>query len=259
MGNRLSYSNYPQCIKNDERILEFCQSLILLCLPNFKEIHIKEVDSKKYFYEALTEEQIKTAFENPEMDYKYYLELLQRCDIAYNEPSILELISSLIKNKNFFEINNKSHIKRILSKKIIDGALFKHLNKVIPKELKFLIREPYFIKYISELFLPLEKNRILITIEKFFELSLFDKNSLTFNFECDPQVYEIIKSRINRFRVRYNPVLQKYRNDPQYQTIEKIQSIQMAIDTQKERNREKKKKDGGDDFTLEKTFDNLDW
>ena len=169
MGNRLSYSNYPQCVKNDEHILEYCQSLILLCLPNFNQIHIKEVESKRYFYDALTDDQIKMAFDNPQMDYKYYLELLQKCDIAYNEPSILELIASLIKNKYFFEINKKCNIKRILSKKIIDAALFKHLNNVIPKELKFLIREPYFIKYISELFLPLEKNRILISIEKFFE------------------------------------------------------------------------------------------
>ena len=259
MGARLTYRLDPVSRKNDNDIIEYCQSLILFCLPNFNNVHIKEFESKRFFFEALTEDQINKAFESSKMDYKYHLEILQKCDIAYNEPSILKLIDSLIKNKNFFLLNEQSNKKRLLSKKIIDDALYKHLNKVMPKELKFLIKDPYFIRYISEVFLPLEKNRIIITIEKYFELSLLDKNSLSLNLQNYQEQYEIIKSRINKYRIRYDSIMQKYKNDPEYQTIEKIQSVQMAIDIQKEKNKEMIMKNQGEDFTLEKTVDNLDW
>ena len=237
MGARLTYRLDPLSQKNDKTILEYCQSLIVFCLPNFNNIHTKEMGTKPIFFDALNDEQINSAFESPKMDYKYYLEILQKCDVAYNEPSILQLIDSLIKNKAFFLLTEKSCRKRILSKAVIDCALYKHLKKVIPKELKFLIKDPYFIAYINELFLPLEKNRIIMTIEKFFELSLFDRNSVSINVEFYQEQYEVIKSRINRYRIRCKNIMQKYKNDPEYQTIEKIQSIHMAIDTQKEKNK----------------------
>ena len=34
---------------------------------------------------------------------------------------------------------------------------------------------------------------------------------------------------INQTRIRYKDILEKYKNDPEYQTIEKIQSVQQEI------------------------------
>ena len=257
MGARLTYLNTPACKENDRIILEYCQNLILSNLPNInKNATSQMVYNNQQLFESLTNEQMSTAFENIKKNYKYYLELLQKCDVAYNEPSILELIDSLLQNKEFYQINEKSFIKRYYSKKVIDNALIKHLNKVMPKELRFLIKDPYFIKYLGEIFLPLEKDRILMSIEKFFELSLYEKNSLSANFRCLPEQYDLIKGRINSFRLKYGTILQKYKNDPEYQTIEKIQSVQKAIYTKKER---AKKNLDGDEFTINRTIEGLNF
>ena len=162
-----------------------------------------------------------------------YLEILQRCNIAYNDPILLPFIESLLHDKSFFSLTKKGTIKRYLTKRIIDKALKKHLYEVIPKEFLFLINSPYFLKYLNELFLPLEKNRIMITIEKFFELSLYEKNSLYNNIDINYQEYEIARNWISKCRNKYKDILEKYKNDPDYQTIEKIQSVQMEIKNQK--------------------------
>ena len=94
--------------------------------------------------------------------------------------------------------------------------------KVIHKEFRFLVTNVYFLLYINELFLPLEKNRIINTIEKFFELSAYEKNSLYDKFNINYDKYETAKLWINRYRIRYQKVFDKYKNDPEYQTIEKI-------------------------------------
>ena len=52
-----------------------------------------------------------------------------------------------------------------MTKKVIDKALKKHLLKVMPKEFKFLANNIYFIAYINEIFLPLEKDRIISTLK----------------------------------------------------------------------------------------------
>ena len=260
MGARITYSNNPIYVENDNIILKYCQSLILYNLPNLKRntsINSSSINQK--LFESLSNEQINTAFENMKKNYQYYLEILQKCDIAYNEPSLLELIDSLIQNKEFYQINGKSFIKRYYSKRIIDNALIKHLNKVMPKELKFLIKDVYFIKYLNVIFLPLEKDRILMSVEKFFELSLYEKNSLSQTFRCLPEQYQLIKFRINNYRVKYGPILQKYKNDPEYQTIEKIQSVQKAIYTMKEKEKAKRKELDGDEFTINRTVDGLDF
>lgn len=229
MGNRLSYIGDQK----DWDIIELCQMLIISCIPGYKDIHFSDPKAKIYFFEGLTTEQINMAFSSKKMELNLYLEILQRCNIAYNDPVLLPFIESLLHDKAFFSLSKKGNLKRYLTKKIIDRALRKHLLGIIPKEFRFLVNDAYFLKYINELFLPLEKNRIMITIEKYFELSLFEKNSLYNNFDINYQEYEMARSWINKCRNRYKDVLEKYKNDPEYQTIEKIQSVQMEIKNNK--------------------------
>ena len=163
------------------------------------------------------------------MQLRLYLDIFQRCNIAYNDPDLLIFIESLLHDKTFFALNKKGSEKRLATKKLIDRELKKHLLKVIPKELIFLVNNPYFLIYINELFLPLEKCRIMTTIEKFFDLSLFENNSLYNKSNINYDKYEIARTWINRTRIKYKKIIEKYKNDPEYQTIEKIQSEQIII------------------------------
>lgn len=246
MGNRLVYNGSEK----DSNIIDLCQNLILSCIPGCGKIRFTDQKEKNLFFEALTEEQINIAFSSKKMELNLYLEILQRCNIAYNEPTLLLFIESLLHDKTFFSLSKKGTIKRYMTKKIIDKALKKHLLSVIPKEFLFLASNSYFLQYINELFLPLEKNRIIITIEKFFELSLYEKNSLYNNFDINYQRYEAARNWINRCRIMYKDILEKYKNDPDYQTIEKMQSIQMEI-----KNDKLKKFD--DDKTFDYTMDDF--
>ena len=54
---------------------------------------------------------------------------------------------------------------------------------------------------------------------------------------------------INKLRIKYKKILEKYKNDPEYQTIEKIQSIQQVI--------KKNKKKPDDDIVLDHTVDDI--
>lgn len=245
MGSRLSYKGDQK----DLDIIDLCQKLILSCIPGYKNVHFKTPEDKNYFFETLTEEQINLAFSSKKMEFQIYLEILQRCDIAYNDPILLTFIESLLHDKTFFSLSKKGTVKRLLTKKIIDKALRRHLLEVVPKEFRFLINNIYFLRYINELFLPLEKNRIMITIEKFFELSLFENNSLYNKFDLNYKEYEMARSWINKYRIRYKSVLEKYKNDPDYQTIEKIQSIQQEI--------KKNKYKVEDDKTFDHTMDDF--
>ena len=181
MGSRLSYRGDQK----DLDIIDLCRKLILSCIPGFKSVHFSNQNDENLFFESLSDEQINLAFSSKKMQYQLYLEILQRCNIAYNEPNLLIFIESLLHDKTFFYLNKKGTMKRYLTKLLIDKALRKHLYEVVPKEFRFLINNKYFISYINELFLPLEKNRIIITIEKFFEISLFEKNSLYRDFDLN--------------------------------------------------------------------------
>ena len=229
MGNRLTYNGGEK----DNYLIDICQGLILSCIPMCSAIRFSDSKEKSIFFEALTNEQINSAFSSKKMELRIYLEILQRCNVAYNEPTLLPFIISLLHDKTFFSLSKKGYMKRYLTKKLIDKALKKHLLQVVPKKFRFLITNPYFLQYINELFLPLEKNRIMITIEKFFELSLYEKNSLYNNFDINYQEYEIARSWISKIRNRYLSALEKYKNDPEYQTIEKIQSVQMEVKNNK--------------------------
>lgn len=246
MGSRLSYTGN----QNDLDIINLCQGLIISCLPEYKNIRFSNQKEKNYFFEGLSIEQINLAFSSKKMELHLYLEILQRLNIAYNEPELLNFILTLLHDKTFFYLNKKGNQKRYLTKIIIDKALKTHLYKVVPKEFRFLINDVYFLQYINELFLPLEKNRIIITIEKFFELSLYEKNSLYNKFSLNYENYEIARNWINRIRILYKKTLEKYKNDPEYQTIEKIQSVQQEI-------KHNKMKYEDDNKTFDHTIDDI--
>lgn len=245
MGSRLTYTGNQR----DLDIIDICQKLILSCVPGYKNINFTDQKEKTYFFEGLTNEQINLAFSSKKMELNLFLEILQRCNIAYNDPVLLNFIQSLLLDKTFFSLSKKGITKRYLTKKIIDRALRKHLLEIIPREFRFLANSPYFIKYINELFLPLEKNRIIITIEKFFELSIYENNSLYNKFDINYEEYELARNWINKCRNKYKDILEKYKNDPEYQTIEKIQSVQMNL--------KNKKFKVEDDKTLDHTMDDF--
>ena len=245
MGSRYSYVGSP----NDQNIVDLCQKLILSCIPGLKTIKFSSIEEQGIFFSALSQEQIDSAFSSEKMQFKLYLEILQRFNIAYNDPDLQIFIECLLHDKNFYAFTKKGNEKRLMTKKIIDKELKKHLLKVVPKEFRFLVTNVYFLAYINELFLPLEKNRIIITIEKFFELSLYEKNSLYDKFNINYDKYETARIWINRYRIKYKDVLEKYKNDPEYQTIEKIQSVQQII--------RKSKTKPDDDKTLDHTMDDF--
>jgi len=245
MGSRYSYVGSP----NDQNIVDLCQKLILSCIPGLKTIKFSSIEEQGIFFSALSQEQIDSAFSSEKMQFKLYLEILQRFNIAYNDPDLQIFIECLLHDKNFYAFTKKGNEKRLMTKKIIDKELKKHLLKVVPKEFRFLVTNAYFLAYINELFLPLEKNRIIITIEKFFELSLYEKNSLYDKFNINYDKYETARIWINRYRIKYKDVLEKYKNDPEYQTIEKIQSVQQII--------RKSKTKPDDDKTLDHTMDDF--
>ena len=245
MGSRYSYVGSP----NNQNIVDLCQKLILSCIPGLKTIKFSSIEEQGIFFSALSQEQIDSAFSSEKMQFKLYLEILQRFNIAYNDTDLQIFIECLLHDKTFYAFTKKGNEKRLMTKKIIDKELKKHLLKVVPKEFRFLVTNVYFLAYINELFLPLEKNRIIITIEKFFELSLYEKNSLYDKFNINYDKYETARIWINRYRIKYKDVLEKYKNDPEYQTIEKIQSVQQII--------RKSKTKPDDDKTLDHTMDDF--
>ena len=224
MGSRYSYTGN----QNDANIINICQKLIIGCIPGHKKIKFSSFQEQDIFFAALTQEQIESAFSSEKMQFQIYLDILQRFNIAYNDPDLLVFIECLLHDKTFFAFGKKG-------------------NEKVPKEFKFLVTNPYFLAYINELFLPLEKNRIIITIEKFFELSLYEKNSLYSKCSINYEYYENARIWINRYRIKYKDILEKYKNDPEYQTIEKIQSVQQVL----RKNRIKPE----DDKTLDHTMD----
>ena len=74
---------------------------------------------------------------------------------------------------------------------------------------------------------------------------MYDK----FNINYDK--YETARLWINRYRIRYQKVLDKYKNDPEYQTIEKIQSVQQVIKKNKNKNED------DNNIELDHTVDNF--
>ena len=128
MGSRLSYRGD----KKDQDIIDLCQKLILSCVPNYKTIRFSSIEEQSLFFQALSQDQIDSALSSEKWQFRIYLEILQRCNIAYNDPELIVFIESLLHDKTFFALNKKGIEKRLFTKKLIDRELKKHLLKVSP-------------------------------------------------------------------------------------------------------------------------------
>ena len=98
MGSRLSYTGN----NNDLYIIDLCQKLILSCIPGYKSIKFSSLKDQSIFFSALSQEQINSAFSSEKMQLRLYLDIFQRCNIAYNDPDLLIFIESLLHDKTFF-------------------------------------------------------------------------------------------------------------------------------------------------------------
>ena len=103
MGSRLSYTGD----KRDENIIDLCQKLIMSCIPGYKTINFSSPEEQSLFFTSLTQEQIDSAFSSEKWQFRMYLEILQRCNIAYNDPELIVFIESLLHDKTFFALNKK--------------------------------------------------------------------------------------------------------------------------------------------------------
>ena len=97
------------------------------CIPGYKTINFSSLEEQSLFFTSLTQEQIDSAFSSEKWQFRMYLEILQRCNIAYNEPELIIFIESLLHDKTFFALNKKGKEKRLYTKKLIDRELKKHL------------------------------------------------------------------------------------------------------------------------------------
>ena len=251
MGSSLSYRGDQV----DFHIIEFCQELILCCIPAYQNIYFKDQSELSDIFNNLTIEQISSAFSSQKMQQKVNLEILQKCNIAFNDPELIIFINSLLHDKTFFALNQFGVQKRYLTKALIDKALKKHLTKVMPKEFHFLIQNPYFLKFINVLFLPLQKHLILSTIEQFFEFSGCDKNPLYDHLNIHYEEYEKVRHFINLGRKKYLNLLIKYKNDPEYQVIRTFKSFNKELKKSKTFTRHKKSLDDTND-TIDELFMN---
>ena len=108
MGSRLSYTGN----NNDLYIIDLCQKLILSCIPGYKSIKFSSLKDQSIFFSALSQEQINSAFSSEKMQLRLYLDIFQRCNIAYNDPDLLIFIESLLHDKTFFALNKKGNEKK---------------------------------------------------------------------------------------------------------------------------------------------------
>ena len=77
-----------------------------------------------------------------------------------------------------------------------------------------------------------------------------DEQELYINFD----EYETARKMINIYRNKYKNTLEKYKQDPEYQTIEKIQSEQILYKKAKA----KKKFENEENISLDETSDDID-
>lgn len=246
MGNRLTYSEENEKSKEDEQKLMLCKEEILNCVPKIVINKFKDYEEINNVYESLSEEQIQNAFKCPKMYQKYYLEIQQVCDMAYNEPSLQILISTLLQNKTFYSFTKNGHLKRKMSKKIIDQALKKVLKQNLPIEFHVLINDSYFIRYLNEVFLPLNKEKIINSVEKFLELSNCKDENLYERFGYDDDLsgssYEGEKGKIIGYKNKFKKIIEVYKKKIEYQSKEKLDFIK------------KKENINNDDKTCETTY-----
>lgn len=231
MENILSYKDDKISRMQDDNIISIIQEEILINTPYHQIVFCPEPDKIKKFYETVKEEEIQKAFNAKYMQNNFYLEIMQRCGFAFNEPELQNFISTLIQNKTFFSLSEKGFQKRKNAKEIIYILLNKKLLANLPKKLNFLAQDQFFIFYISELFLPLTKDKIIYSIEKFFELYNIDKDSFYDNISVDEMIYERFKSKLYSYKRKYQKILNDYSSKREYQTKESfLSSIKKPVD-----------------------------
>jgi hypothetical protein len=232
MGSRLSYKEDIISRQKDSKILSICQQEILLNTPYSCIISLSHETANPYyqisiFFETLDNSEIEKAFESKKFQNKYFFEITQYCGFAFNDSELQELVSNLIKDKTFFCLNEKGLQKRRNVREIILNSVKKKLFEILPTELKCLSEDTYFITYLSELFLPIRKDKIIYAIDKYFELINLDKNYFYKNGCIDEELYNSIQLKINTYQYQYKfkHILEKYFNDPEYMSKERLMSL----------------------------------
>ena len=124
-------------------------------------------------------------------------------------------------------MNEKGLQKRRNVREIILNSVKKKLFEILPTELKCLSEDNYFIIYLSKLFLPIRKDKIIYAIDKYFELINLDKNYFYKNGCIDEELYNSIQLKINTYQYQYKfkHILEKYFNDPEYMSKERLISL----------------------------------
>lgn len=220
MGGRLSYEDDMFSRKEDANKLVTCQDEILFCTPNFCCVNFPEINDMRIYYEGIKDEIVEKAFKTQKMKTLYYLDILKICGFAYNEPSLQELIASLIQNKIFFSLSEKGYIKRKKSKEIVDNALKKVLLTNLPQELHCLVKDNYFIEYINELYLPLSKDKIVGSVGKYFELCDLKPEILNKNYDFELEEFQGIRRKIKNYKLKFQDIVDKFKKENNLQTKE---------------------------------------
>jgi hypothetical protein len=82
---------------------------------------------------------------------------------------------------------------------------------------------------INKLIIPNDEYGNIKLSKILYEDGNITKDYYTNKFDINYEKYESTRCWINRLRIKYKDILVKYKNDPEYQTIEKIQSVQQVI------------------------------
>lgn len=232
MGSRLSYKDDIISQQKDSKIISICQQEILINTPYSYAISLMRKSAQPYyqislFFESIDESEIEKAFQSKKFQNKYFMEILRYCGFAFNDSELQDLVSNLIKDKTFFYLNEKGLQKRRNVREIVLNSVKKKLVEILPTELKCLSEDTFFITYLSELFLPIRKDKIIYVIEKYFELINLDKNYFYKNGCIDEQLFNAIQLKINtyQYQFKFKNILQKYFNNPEYMSKEQLISL----------------------------------
>lgn len=228
MGNRLTYPpEDSEDLLEEESKLELCKEIILSCLPNYSYMSIKKYEDIRLFYQSLSDEQFQLAFKSQKMNSKYYLLILQTCDMAYNTPSLQLLISTLLGNKIFFSFSKHGAFQRRLSKNIINQALIKELKENLPKELISLATDTYFHKFLNEGFLSIEKDKIIGAVDKYLDLYNLKDEALSEKFGLNDVLFDFESARMKMMgnKTKFKKYVEIYKKKKEFQDFAKLEIL----------------------------------